>query len=57
MSRFMEYASKVHCAIQDSRMMAVCTYPAQSGFFSYRRTTHAGEPDYGRQVSAIVLAG
>ena len=37
--------------------MGVCTYPAQSGFFSYRRTTHAGEPDYGRQVSAIVLAG
>ena len=24
-------------------------------FFSYRRTTLAGEPDYGRQVSAIVL--
>jgi YfiH family protein len=37
--------------------VGVCTYPAQSGFFSYRRTTHAGEPDYGRQVSAIVLAG
>jgi YfiH family protein len=37
--------------------LGVCTYPAQSGFFSFRRTTHAGEPDYGRQVSAIVLAG
>ena len=24
-------------------------------FFSYRRTTLAGEPDYGRQISAIVL--
>ena len=24
-------------------------------FFSYRRTTHAGEPDYGRQISAIAL--
>ena len=35
--------------------LGVCTYPAESGFFSYRRTTHAGEPDYGRQISAIVL--
>jgi polyphenol oxidase len=25
-------------------------------FFSYRRTTHRGEPDYGRQISAIALA-
>jgi hypothetical protein len=30
MSRFMEYETKVHCAIQDSRMTAVCTYPARS---------------------------
>jgi len=35
--------------------LAVCTYPAENGFFSFRRTTHAGEPDYGRQISAIVL--
>jgi YfiH family protein len=33
----------------------VCTYPPENGFFSYRRTTHAGEPDYGRQISAILL--
>ncbi|MDH3228763.1 MAG: peptidoglycan editing factor PgeF [Alphaproteobacteria bacterium] len=26
-------------------------------FFSYRRTTLAGEPDYGRELSAIVIAG
>jgi len=26
-------------------------------FFSYRRATLAGEPDYGRQLSAIMLAG
>ncbi len=37
--------------------LGVCTYPADSGFFSFRRTTHAGEPDYGRQISAIVLTG
>jgi hypothetical protein len=37
--------------------LGVCTYPAQNGFFSFRRTTHAGESDYGRQISAIVLTG
>ena len=31
------------------------TYPDQDRFFSYRRATHAGEADYGRQVSAIVI--
>jgi hypothetical protein len=30
MSRFMDYETKVHCAIQNSRMMAVCTYPARA---------------------------
>jgi YfiH family protein len=30
------------------------TYPRED-FFSYRRTTHRGEPDYGRHVHAIVL--
>jgi hypothetical protein len=35
--------------------LGVCTYPPENGFFSFRRTTHAGEPDYGRQVSAILL--
>ena len=37
--------------------LGICTYPAENGFFSFRRTTHAGEPDYGRQISAIVLTG
>jgi hypothetical protein len=30
MARFMEYESKVNLAIQNSRIMAVCTYPAQA---------------------------
>jgi hypothetical protein len=30
MCRFMDYETKVNCAIQDSRMMAVCTYPARA---------------------------
>jgi len=33
----------------------VCTYADEARFFSYRRTTHRQEPDYGRQISAIVL--
>jgi len=32
-----------------------CTYPVENGFFSFRRATHAGEADYGREVSAILL--
>jgi YfiH family protein len=33
------------------------TYSDADRFYSYRRTTHAGEPDYGRQVSAISIRG
>ena len=32
-----------------------CTYAAPETFFSYRRMTHRGEPDYGRHINAIVL--
>ncbi|MFD1507835.1 peptidoglycan editing factor PgeF [Lacimonas salitolerans] len=32
-----------------------CTYSNPDRFFSYRRTTHAGEADYGRHLSAIRL--
>lgn len=32
-----------------------CTYADESKFFSFRRTTHRSEPDYGRQISAIVV--
>ena len=32
-----------------------CTYAEEDLFYSYRRVTHRGEPDYGRQISAIVL--
>lgn len=32
-----------------------CTYADEAHFFSYRRTTHRGEPDYGRQLSAIMI--
>ncbi len=32
-----------------------CTYLNEAEFFSYRRTTHRQEPDYGRQLAAITL--
>lgn len=32
------------------------TYPEDSGYFSFRRATHRGEGDYGRQASAIAIA-
>jgi purine-nucleoside/S-methyl-5'-thioadenosine phosphorylase / adenosine deaminase len=36
--------------------LGLCTYAEPARFFSYRRTTHRGEPDYGRHVNAIALA-
>lgn len=41
--------------VDDVTDLAVCTYPPGNGFFSYRRTTHRGESDYGRELSAILL--
>jgi hypothetical protein len=35
--------------------MGVDTYADQQRWFSYRRTTHAAEADYGRQLSLIAL--
>ena len=34
--------------------LALDTYTDERRFFSYRRTTHRAEPDYGRLISAIV---
>lgn len=34
-----------------------CTYADPDRFYSYRRSVHRAEPDYGRHVNAIVLAG
>jgi YfiH family protein len=33
----------------------LCTYAREDLFYSYRRSTHRKEGDYGRQISAIVL--
>ena len=37
--------------------LALCTYADETRFYSYRRTTHREEPDYGRHISAITLLG
>ncbi len=34
----------------------ICTYEDER-FFSYRRSVHRAEPDYGRQIHALVLEG
>ena len=35
--------------------LALCTYEEPDRFFSYRRSVHRAEPDYGRHVNAIAL--
>ena len=41
-------------AVED---VALCTYADPEQFFSYRRTTHRAEGDYGRHVNAIAMDG
>ena len=41
--------------IKTAEWVRECTYTTPRKFYSYRRTTHAGEPDYGRQISVIRL--
>ncbi|HVZ03534.1 peptidoglycan editing factor PgeF [Hyphomicrobium sp.] len=49
--------SRLHEAgIENAADLATCTYENESLFFSYRRKTKLKEPDYGRQISAIVVA-
>jgi YfiH family protein len=37
--------------------LGLCTYADPVRFYSFRRTTHRAEPDYGRHVNAIALSG
>jgi purine-nucleoside/S-methyl-5'-thioadenosine phosphorylase / adenosine deaminase len=41
--------------IQSIEDLGLCTYADPVRFFSYRRTTHRAEPDYGRHINAIAL--
>ncbi len=44
-----------HAGVARVEDLGLCTYADAGRFFSYRRATHRGEPDYGRQLSAIML--
>jgi purine-nucleoside/S-methyl-5'-thioadenosine phosphorylase / adenosine deaminase len=41
--------------IANVETVSACTYAHEGDFFSFRRATHHGETDYGRQLSAILL--
>jgi hypothetical protein len=41
--------------IGEAADLGLCTYADEKRFYSYRRTTHRGEADYGRLISAIAL--
>lgn len=41
--------------IVDVDRMGLCTYANEKDYFSYRRSTHRGEADYGRNLSAVML--
>ena len=41
--------------VNEPEVLEVCTYARSEDFFSYRRSRSLREPDYGRQISAIVL--
>lgn len=47
--------SRLAAAGVKAENLDICTYADEDRFFSYRRTTHRKEPDYGRQISAIML--
>jgi polyphenol oxidase len=44
-----------HAGVANIVRLSRCTYAHEAGFFSFRRATHRGEKDYGRELSAIVL--
>lgn len=49
--------SRLRAAGIEAQWTGHCTYSDPERFFSYRRSTHLNEPDYGRLISAIALPG
>ncbi|MBC9245426.1 peptidoglycan editing factor PgeF [Paracoccus sp. 11-3] len=47
--------SRLRDAGVDAQWSGHCTYSDPERFFSYRRSTHEGQVDYGRLISAIAL--
>jgi copper oxidase (laccase) domain-containing protein len=45
----------VAAGVGEVEALSLDTYADPDRFFSYRRSTHRGEADYGRQLSAIAL--
>jgi hypothetical protein len=41
--------------LREIERQSPCTYGNESLFYSFRRSQHRGEDDYGRQISAIVV--
>lgn len=41
--------------VRQVSLMGLDTYKDEANFFSFRRSTHRSEGDYGRQISAIVI--
>ena len=47
----------IAAGIDEIEAVNLDTYANADRFFSYRRSTHCGEADYGRQLSAIAIPG
>lgn len=43
------------CGVGQFETLGLDTYADQERFYSYRRSVHLGEPDYGRLIAAIAL--
>lgn len=48
-------ARLAEAGVGEATALGLCTYADPERFYSFRRTTHRGEPDYGRLISAIAL--
>jgi len=44
-----------HAGVVKFEDLGLCTYADPERFYSFRRSTHWGEPDYGRHINAIAL--
>jgi YfiH family protein len=44
-----------NCGLTNVVLTGVDTYSREQDYFSFRRATHRKEPDYGRQISLIVI--
>jgi hypothetical protein len=47
----------IAAGIDEIEALNLDTYASNDRFYSYRRATHRGEADYGRQLSAIAIPG